>query len=127
MIKQIWQLRQIELQDAREDRKENIMTESERTYNSPEHPTETEQVSTVSSLQLIEVTPGWYIESIPSPSWWFYVLSPEMGEELLAEVGITNNPLNAQDFTDSEHYVDAVLKPFKSAKLVTLDLAIKQR
>ncbi|WP_288503677.1 hypothetical protein [uncultured Weissella sp.] len=103
------------------------MTESDRTDNSPEHTTETERVSMVRSLQLIEVTPGWYIESIPSPSWWFFVLSPEMGEELIAEAGITNNPLNAQDFTDFEYSVDAVLKPFKSAKLVTLDLSIKQR
>jgi hypothetical protein len=95
-------------------------------YKYPQHFTETERISKLSSLQLIEVSPGWYIENIPSSKWWFLQDNPEIGEQLIAKAGITNNPFNAQDFTDLYEYVAGVLKSFQSAKLVTLDVSLKQ-
>ena len=58
-------------------------------YKYPQYFTETERISNLSSLQLIEVTPGWYIESIPSSKWWFLQDNPEMGEQLIAKAGRT--------------------------------------
>jgi hypothetical protein len=89
--------------------------------------TETERIANVKSLRLIEVTPGWYIEQITDEDWlWRFVISESPDGAAMHSVRLTNNPLDAEDFSDEKIVGEDALASFPGAKLINVNINISK-
>ncbi|WP_419153691.1 hypothetical protein [Weissella viridescens] len=89
--------------------------------------TETERVANLNTINIIEVTPGWYIEEISDDSWWYHHYTKSSNDDLMIRsIKLTNNPISAEDFTGELGFAEAALRSFSSAKIVKLDINISK-
>ena len=92
--------------------------------------TETERIANVKNLNLIEVTPGWYIEQITDEEWlgrFMYSKGTVPGDSaVMHSVRLTNNPLDAEDFSDEAIVGEDALASFPGAKLVRIAINISK-
>lgn len=87
--------------------------------------TETERIANVDTLQLIDVTPGWYIEKIPDDNLDYqYYSDIANGSIMIRSITLTTDPLLAEDFTKTQfpQREAGILASFIGAEVVEFGL-----